>query len=56
MSEKYVKLSEVEKVIDLMLTRDKFHQWSNEYEKLDEELNQSIDELRCNYIRMTIPE
>jgi hypothetical protein len=44
----YVKLEHVEELLKLIKTRDSFYDWSNEYEKYNRKVENTIEWLRRN--------
>ena len=39
---KYVKLTDVQEVLDLIETRDQFYSWSESFEKYDKKVKEAI--------------
>lgn len=46
--DKYVKLKHVQELIQLIRTRDSFHDWSTEYAKYDRKVKNTIEWLERN--------
>lgn len=49
---KYVKLEDVKKLLELIKLRDSFYDWSTSYEKYDEEVKIAIKTLEDNAVNM----
>ena len=47
---KYVKLIDVEEILSLIEMRDRYYSWSETYEKYDDQVKETIIELKCNAI------
>jgi len=45
---KYVKLEHVEELLKLIETRDRYMDWTNEYERLNKKVDNTIDWLKRN--------
>ncbi|MED1863290.1 hypothetical protein P4V41_07460 [Fictibacillus nanhaiensis] len=54
MEEKYVKLQHVKELLKLIKTRDSFHDWSDEYEKFDQKVKNTIEWLERNAKEITV--
>jgi hypothetical protein len=50
MEHKYVKLEQVKELMKLIHTRDGFHDWTDEYEKYDNKVKNTIEFLERNAI------
>lgn len=48
MEQKYVKLEHVKELLKLIKTRDNFYDWSDEYEKYNKKVNNTIEWLERN--------
>jgi uncharacterized protein YukE len=46
--EKYVKLKHVQELIGLINKRDSFYDWSNEYEKYNQKVKNTVEWLERN--------
>jgi len=46
--ERYVKLKHVKELINLIKTRDRFHDWSTEYEKYNKKVENTIEWIERN--------
>jgi hypothetical protein len=46
--EKYVQWKYVEELLKLIRTRDSFHDWSDEYEKYDKKVKNTVEWLKRN--------
>ena len=46
--EKYIKLKHFQELMKLIYTRDGYHDWSNEYEKYDNEIKHTVKWLERN--------
>lgn len=46
--EKYVKLKHVEELLKLIKARDRFYDWSDEYEKYSNKVDNTIEWLKRN--------
>lgn len=45
MQDKWVKLKDVEELVSLIKKREGFYDWSDEYEKIDKEVEEKIKQL-----------
>lgn len=54
MKDKYVKLIQVEELLKLIDKRDKYYDWSDEYEKYDRKIAKTVEWLREQAIDITI--
>ena len=46
MGEKYVKLDDLIMLVDLIRMRDVYHDWSNEYDNINEAIQKTIQEIK----------
>jgi hypothetical protein len=48
--DKYVQWKYVKELLDMISTRDSFHDWSDSYEKMDKKIKNTIEWLERNAI------
>lgn len=50
--DKYVKLTDVQNILDLIQEREKFHDWTKEFDDYDKKVKIAIETLRYSVINL----